>query len=99
MRIARQKPSMRPSEIWLIRNRDLSVLFGAVFIRVFGADTFRPGTRGAPIRYGRRPRRRENSFILDSELELQVPALIIRVERQPGVVNEENGGILFRIPF
>jgi hypothetical protein len=51
---------------------------------VSSADNFRPFFRAAPINsapisYGRRPRHREDAFILDSELELQVLAPVIAI--------------------
>jgi hypothetical protein len=61
--------------------RDRGVTFGVVYMRVFGADIFSaaPIVDRAPISYGRRPGRRENAFILDRELELQVFAPIVGV--------------------
>src|SRR5258708_5946236 len=73
------------SEIRLVRARYLGVLSSIVFMRVFGADIFTSASsapiadRGAPISYGRRPGHREDAFILDRELKLQVLAPIVGV--------------------
>jgi hypothetical protein len=72
----------RRSEVRLVRSRNLRVLFGVVFMRVFGADRFGPfaqRAQWAPISYGCRPGHREDAVILDRELELQPLALVIGV--------------------
>ena len=58
------------SEIRLVRSRDLGVPFGAVFTWVISADIFQPFAQRAPVSYGRRPGRRQYSFILDGDQEL-----------------------------
>src|SRR6202023_3763031 len=66
------KASYEPSKIRLVRCRDRCVLSGIVFMRVLGADDFRPITRGAQISYGGRPGHGEDAFILARELELKL---------------------------
>jgi hypothetical protein len=60
----------QPSEIRLGRRRDLCVLFGAVFVWVFGADIFCPFEHRLAVRYGRGPGCREDARILDRDEEL-----------------------------
>src|SRR5208337_3936323 len=67
------------SEIRLVRTRDGAVLSGVVFMRVFGASDLQPLAQRAPISYDRRPRHREDAFILDREFELQPLTLIVGV--------------------
>ena len=57
------------SEIRLLRSRNLGVR-SRVPLGVFGTDKFRPLIQGAPKRYGRRPRHRENACILNHEFDL-----------------------------
>lgn len=61
--------SRERSKIRLVRCWDRCFLSGIVFMRVLGADNFRPAARGAQISYGGRPGHREDAFILDRELE------------------------------
>src|SRR5215831_20792947 len=71
------------SEIRLVRARHRGI--SSRVSRIFGADIFTSASsapiayRRAPISYGRRPRRRKDAFILDGELQLQVPAPIVGV--------------------
>jgi hypothetical protein len=58
------------SEIRLVSSRYCGVFFGAVFMRVFGADALRPVAEYAPIGFGRRPSGCEDAFVLDRKLEL-----------------------------
>src|SRR5215831_2268262 len=51
------------SEIRLDGRRDRSVFFGTVFIRVFGADAFRPVKEDAPIGFARGPSCCEDALI------------------------------------
>src|SRR5262249_41064306 len=51
---------------------NLSVVFGAVFIWVFGADILRPSDRGLPIGHGRGPWRGEHVWVFNREGELEV---------------------------
>jgi len=53
------------SKIQIVRGRHRHV--AAQFIRIFGADNFRPLTQRAPISYGSRPGHREGVFVLDRE--------------------------------
>ena len=71
------------SEIRLIGGGDGSVFFGAVFMRVFCTDLFRPFAEGAPIGFGCGPSCCEDVFVLDRELELQSLALVAGVGRPP----------------
>jgi hypothetical protein len=59
------------SEIRLGRPRRIGI-FPRVPLEVFSTNHFRPAVRILHIRHGCCPRRREDIFILDSELELQV---------------------------
>jgi hypothetical protein len=59
------------SEIRLGRPRRIGI-FSRVPLEVFSTNHFRPAVRILHIRHGCCPRRREDIFILDSELELQV---------------------------
>ena len=59
------------SEIRLGRPRSIGI-FSRVPLDVFSTNHFRPAVRILHIRHGCCPRRREDIFILDSELELQV---------------------------
>src|SRR5271170_2637807 len=68
------------SEIRLVRRRHSGAPSMEVFIRVFGADHFRPLAL-APITHAGRPRLGENAVILDGELKLQSVALVVRVAR------------------
>src|SRR5271167_3672136 len=72
-----------PSEIRLVRPRHFGVL-SRVPLDVFGANRFHPVGGTAPISHGRGPRRREDAFILDRELELQVLARIARAPDPQG---------------
>src|SRR5258706_14547364 len=74
------------SKIWLLGTRDLGLLARIIFMRVLGADEFRPCSRRAPIGHARRPRPGEDAFILDREFELQRLALVARVDAKPRVV-------------
>src|SRR5580692_2104661 len=69
------------SEIRLASSRDLRVLVGIVFMPVFGADNLPPFRGIERIGYGRGPRRREGALILDREMDLQVVAGVIEIER------------------
>src|ERR1700739_1549826 len=73
--------SVQSSEIRLLGSRDRNVFFGAVFVRVFCTDLFRPLAGGAPISLGCGPRCCEDVFIFDRELELQCLALVGGVGR------------------
>jgi hypothetical protein len=53
------------SEIRVVRSRDLRILFGAVFMWVFGADIFLAFEHRLPIGHGHGPGRREDARILD----------------------------------
>jgi hypothetical protein len=61
----------RLSEIRLGRPRRIGI-FSRVPLEVLSTSHFRPAVRILHIRHGCCPRRREDIFILDSELELQV---------------------------
>jgi hypothetical protein len=74
---AEREPRVSHSEIRFVRARHSGVLSGVVHTRVVGAYRFRPFAKHPPIRYDRRPRHREDAFILDGELELQTVALIV----------------------
>jgi hypothetical protein len=65
-------------EIRIVRSRQGRL--PGQFMRIFGADSFRPFARRrcTQIDDGRRPWRREGASILDRELELQVLALEFR---------------------
>src|ERR1700688_3271162 len=68
---------------------------------VFGADNFRPFGRAAPIKsgpisYGGRQGSCEDAFILNSELELQVLALIVGIGGQRSPTSLQ---ILFCVAF
>src|SRR5258708_30179805 len=67
-----------PSEIRLVRCRDRGFLSREP-VGVFGANSFRPVGEAAPVSHGRGPRRREDAFVLDRELELQILAHMVRV--------------------
>src|ERR1700730_17409162 len=82
------------SKIRLVRCRNRCVLSGIVFMRVLGADDFRPITRRAQISYGGRPGHREDAIILDRELELKLFALMVGVRREGC-----DADILFSGPF
>jgi len=58
------------SEVRLVCGRDRSVFFGTVFMRIFGADIFRPAAEYASVGFGRGPSGREDAFVLDREMEL-----------------------------
>jgi hypothetical protein len=75
------------SEIRLVRRRHSGAPSMEVFIRVFGADHFRPLAL-APITHGGRPRLGENAVILDGELKLQSVALVVRVARKTRIPSE-----------
>src|SRR5258706_4427054 len=89
--------SLPVSEIRLVRSRDLSVLVGAVLVRIFGADIFQPRAQRAPISDRRGPGRREYAFILDGEEELQVlaPVVGIHIERFDRRIDDAGAEILF----
>src|SRR5215813_8414552 len=79
-RVVALSQAYRHSEIRLVRTRDFGVLSGVVFMRVFGADNLLPlSYQRAPIRFGRRPRHRENAFILDRKMKLKPLAPIVGV--------------------
>src|ERR1700674_2415993 len=67
-----------PSEIRFVRPRYFGVL-SRIPLDVFGANLLHPVGGAKSISHGRGPRRREDPFILDSELELQVLASMVRV--------------------
>ena len=75
------------SEVGLAGHRRLGVLVGVVVEPlvmgyVFRADAFIPiFPQGAPIRDDALPRRGEDTFILDRELELQSLALVAGIDR------------------
>jgi hypothetical protein len=72
------------SEIWFLSSGDIGVLIVIVFMRVLGADSFRPFLGAAPIGYGRGPGHRKDARILDREVELQVLAPIVAVDAHRG---------------
>jgi hypothetical protein len=57
----------KPSEIQLVRNRQRSLAHD--FVRIFGADAFRPDIGRRPIDDVCGPRRCEDVFILDGEFQ------------------------------
>src|SRR5260370_1028875 len=61
--------------------------------RCFPRKRLPPSRRGAPVSHRRGPRRREDAFVLDHELELQILAPIVRV---PDPLGDE---ILLCVPF
>src|SRR5579864_5710970 len=77
-RISKPQPMPR-SEIWLVRMRHGGVLSGVIFVTVVGTDEFRPLPEGRGrllIDDARRPRRREDAFIFDGELQLETLAFV-----------------------
>src|SRR5580704_13915105 len=77
-----------PSEVRFVRPRHIGVL-SRVPLDVFGASLFLPvggAASATSVSHGRGPRRREDGFILDRELELQVLAPIVRLHRQGDVM-------------
>ena len=68
----------RASEIRLVRSRD--VRLAAEFEAVFRADRFRPRDFAAHISQRRGPGRREDVFIVDRDMDLQVLAAIVAVD-------------------
>src|SRR5437762_10886564 len=82
------------SKIRPLRRRNRHVLFGAVFVGVFGADTFFPFGHLRTVGHGRGPGHLEHSFILDRELKLQELAPVVGMNRV--LLDLE---ILFRVPW
>src|SRR5712671_1760778 len=66
----------QPSEIRLVSSWNCGIFFGAVFMRIFGADVLGPVAEYAPIGFGCGPSGCEDAFVLDRVLELQCLALI-----------------------
>src|SRR5260370_23595718 len=76
------------SKFQLVRGRHGGVLSGVIFMRIVGADGLRPlaqRRKWALIDDARRPRHREDAYILDRELELQPLALIVGVACKPRI--------------
>src|SRR5439155_7487760 len=71
-----------------------SVLVRAIFIWVYGADSYHHFARRAPVRHGRGPGRGEHIRVLDRESELQVLAPVIGVH-----IPWLGAEILFSVPF
>src|SRR5579864_382286 len=73
----------RRSEIRFVRVRNVRFLFLAViiFVAVFGADDFPPIVGVDDVSHGGGPGRREGAFVFDREMDLQVLARIVLVER------------------
>src|SRR5258705_10627194 len=70
--------SSRASEIRLVRSRDVGL--AAEFKPVFGADGFRPWDGAAHIGQRCGPGCREDVFIFDGDMDLQVPAAIVAID-------------------
>jgi hypothetical protein len=81
-----QHAQYRPvgSEIRLIRRRYRGV-FSGVQSRVFSTDDFAPLAQWTPVGHGRRPRRREDTWILDGEFELQSLTFIAGIALKAGI--------------
>jgi hypothetical protein len=67
-KLPRSRVSCEFSKIWFVRFRDRSVLSGVVFMRILGADNFRPFNRCPQISDGGRPACREDAIIFDGEV-------------------------------
>ena len=69
------------SEIRLIGARDVGVLVVIIFMKVFGADDLPPFVRVEHVGHGRGPGRREHPPVLHREMNLQILARIVVVDR------------------
>src|SRR5262245_16728680 len=79
-RLVKNRAADASSEIGELRYRNLSVVAVPVFVGVFGTHMLRPQPKRAPIRHGRRPRRREHTLIFDGDFDLQMLSFIVGIE-------------------
>src|SRR5215467_1490441 len=87
-------------KIRLVRLRDCGISSGVIFMNVFRADLFAPlGQRWTPVGYGRRPRCREDAFVLNRKLKLQPLPLVAGVGHPPFSNSCVKPPIFFSVAF